>query len=182
MTTSIAQRLDKLDASLKNLLKELEPYSEIKLNEKPNEQSWSVFQIMHHLMQSEYFSQAYVEKKLSFNPRLKKAGLVAGFRRVALNAYLASPLKLKAPALVGDNLPEYSTFWEIAKKWKEQRMKLRNYLQELPEDLYDKEIYKHPFAGRLTLDGMLSFFQQHFDRHSNQMMRTLRKIEAVKQR
>jgi len=182
MKKATIQKLDQLDIELRNLLRELEAYSEAKLNEQPDEDSWSVFQVMYHLILSEHYSHQYVQKKLSFNPELKKAGFVSELRRMVLNMYLAAPLKFNAPTAVRDNLPEHATFWEIAKKWKDQRVLLRDYLQQLPEDFYDKEIYKHPFAGRLSLDGMLAFFQRHFQRHRKQIFRTLRKVDAVKQR
>jgi hypothetical protein len=44
----------------------------------------------------------------------------------------------------------------------------------LPDHLYDKEIYKHPFAGRLSLMGMVDFFEHHFRRHREQMRRALK--------
>ena len=182
MKKATIQKLDQLDIELRNLLRELEAYSEAKLNEKPDEKSWSVFQVMYHLLLSEQYSCQYVQKKLSFAPELKKAGLVSGLRRLALNTYLATPLKFKAPAVVNDDLPQQATFWEIAKKWKDQRVLLRDYLQELPDEHFNKEIYKHPFAGRLSLDGMLAFFQGHFKRHKKQIFRTIRKVDAVKQR
>ena len=74
----------------------------------------------------------------------------------------------------GENLPDYVTFWDTAKKWKQQRLDMKNFLSQLPEDIYKKEVYKHPFAGRLTLNGMLKFFDSHFDRHHRQINRIIK--------
>ncbi|MEM6697905.1 MAG: DinB family protein [Bacteroidota bacterium] len=181
MEKLVEKRLDKLDLDLRNLLTDLDGYSEQTLNKKPDGKSWSVFQIMYHLLLSEGFSLQYVQKKLSFNPELKTAGTKARSRSLLLNTYLQSPIKRKAPsAISGENLPEYTTFWDVAKKWKGQREELRQYLVELPDEVFTKEVYKHPFAGRISLAAMLSFFQNHYNRHHKQIYRTLKKLDAVK--
>jgi len=181
MDKSVEKKLDKLDLDLRNLLTDLDGYSEQTLNKKPDEKSWSVFQIMSHIILAEGGSLRYVQKKLSFNPELKTAGAMAKARSLLVNVYLQSPLKRKAPeAISGENLPDHTTFWDVAKKWKNQREELRTYLKELPVDLFTKELYKHPFAGKMTLEEMLSFFQKHYDRHKKQIYRTLRKLDAVK--
>lgn len=175
-TTSINPKLDiqlkDLDKKLNNLLKELKAYSEDQLNRKPKEDAWSVIQVMHHVMMSENGSLKYVKKKLSFNPELKKAGFKSGFREMVLNTYLGSPIKWKAPeAISGDNLPSHETFWKTAQQWKNQRIELREFLEKLDEDLLKKEVYKHPFVGRISINGMLRFFNRHFDRHNKQIKR-----------
>lgn len=181
MTKTVERQLDKLHKDLIELLKDLEGYSERRLNMNPTTKKWSVFQVMHHLALVEELSIQYVERKLSHNPELKKATVLTSFRKVALTALLSSPIKAQAPSAVGtEQLPDTSTFWEIAKKWKNQREDLRKYLADLPEEYYTKEIYKHPFAGRVTIGGMLQFFQQHFDRHKKQIYRTLDTLDAVK--
>ncbi|MEM1324550.1 MAG: DinB family protein [Bacteroidota bacterium] len=181
MKTSTKQKLDRLDHSLRELLTELDGYSDATLNRAPKENAWSVFQTMHHLILSERMSLKYIKKKLSFEPKLKKAGIGEKMRSALVNNYLRSPLKRKAPTYIsGENLPTDSSFWDVVKTWKTDREALRLYLSELPDDLFDKEIYKHPFGGRLSLDAMLSFFQQHYERHLKQIRRTLRELDAVK--
>lgn len=181
MTKAVERQLDKLHKDLIELLRDLEGYSEARLNEKPTPKSWSVFQVMHHLVLVEGYAMQYVEKKLSFNPELKKANALTSMREATMTTLLKSPLRRKAPDAVGTvTLPEHSTFWEIAKKWKNQREDLKKYLADLPEDYYKKEIYKHPFAGRISIGGMLKFFQQHFNRHKKQIYRNLDLIDAVK--
>lgn len=178
-TTGIDPRLEKqikrLDDKLIQLLKTLKVYSEDQLNRKPAEDKWSVIQIMHHLMLSEAGSMNYVKKKISFNPELKDAGVKAALRELALGTYLGSPLKRKAPDFIsGDKLPAHASFWKTAQDWKNQRSELQEFLHKLPPDLLKKEVYKHPFVGRITIYGMLRFFEQHFDRHQKQIQRIIR--------
>ena len=66
MKKTIEKKLDKLDVDLRNLLTDLDGYSEKTLNKKPDEKSWSIFQVMNHMILAEQQSLAYVQKKLSF--------------------------------------------------------------------------------------------------------------------
>jgi len=93
---------------------------------------------------------------------------------MAVRVMMTTPFKFKAPEAVNEQLPERSSFWDIAKQWKQQRIDFKNYLNELPEDILKREIYKHPFAGRLGLKGMLVFFDTHFERHGKQIDRILK--------
>ena len=176
MPPKIAKHFDQMDADLTSLLKVLNNYSEKTLNKKPAENKWSILQIMHHLILAEGYGQSYVKKKLSYNPELKKAGIMAFLRKSVAIHYLKSPFRIKAPEAVGDEyLPEYASFWETAKKWKQQREDLRILFESMPPDIFDKEVYNHPLAGRLTLEGLLAFYQSHFARHRKQIDKILKK-------
>jgi hypothetical protein len=50
------------------------------------------------------------------------------------------------------------------------------FLDNLPAEYADKEVYRHPFAGRMSLAGMLSFFEAHFINHRRQLYRALRVV------
>ncbi|MEL6637939.1 MAG: DinB family protein [Bacteroidota bacterium] len=174
MNPQLRRQLDALNADLRDLLKELKKYPESDLNRVPKPGAWTVLQVMHHLMLAERGSHQYVVKKLSFDPELKNKSLASRFRILLLDTYLRSPLKYKAPEAIGDkHLPAISSFWEVAKTWEGQREELAAYLAQLPTNYAHKEIYKHPFVGRLTLGQMLRFFQSHFNRHRKQIRRAL---------
>jgi hypothetical protein len=55
---------------------------------------------------------------------------------------------------------------------------MKSYLEDLPEHIFDKELYKHPFAGRVTIRGMVDFFGGHLERHAKQIDRTIAKVTA----
>ncbi len=174
--------LKNLDQKLTLLLRDLKTYSDNKLNEQPSAKEWSVLQIMQHLMKAEEGAVSYVKKKLSYEPELANANVMSSFRSIFLNMALTSPIKIKAPEKVsGEALATDLTFWEVAKQWKTQRGELEAYLESLPDDYYTKDLYKHPLSGKMTLSNMLSFFNIHVDRHTRQIRRTLKKIDAVKQ-
>lgn len=174
MNSKIENQLEQIDTKMEHLLKDLQQYSEATLNRKPTPNSWSVLQILQHLMLVESASEKYVRKKLSYNPSLKKVSILTSLRIVGMRMYNLLPIKLKAPTYVNENnFPATSTLTEVAEKWKAQRRELRTYLATLPADVFDKEVYKNPIVGRLSVLGMLQFYEGHFDRHRKQVDRLL---------
>jgi hypothetical protein len=174
MKKSTAQQLDKLDRQLESLLSELSSYSEAQLNQKPAPGAWSAMQVLHHVLLAEQLSLAYVQKKLSFKPTLKNAGLTGAWHVFLLWTFIYAPLKFKAPANVSEEkLPAHSTLQETAELWKKNRLEMRDYLGALPNEVFHKLIYRHPFAGLLSLDAMLLFFEWHCIRHHKQIRRTV---------
>lgn len=172
---SIQDQLSELDYSLTRLLELLKEYTDAELNRAPAEDKWSPLQVMHHLMQSEKLSHSYIRKKsMADAAALNKAGLVSGIRKSLLGIYLGAPFRFKAPEMVGDgNLPVESSFWPLAREWRNNRKALREFIDQLPPEYLDRQVYRHPFAGRMGVSGMLFFFQKHFDRHSKQIFRSL---------
>ncbi|MFN7117073.1 MAG: DinB family protein [Saprospiraceae bacterium] len=175
MNQKISAQLQQIDTKLNKLLSDLQQYSDEKLNHKPTPESWSVVQVLQHLMLVENASAKYVQKKLSYNPKLSKVNLGTAWRMLILKSYNWLPIKLKAPSYVNENnFAEQAVLADVAAKWQEQRRQLRDYLATLPDTIYDKEVYKHPLAGRLSLNGMLQFYEGHFDRHYKQIQRLLK--------
>jgi uncharacterized damage-inducible protein DinB len=164
----------KVDALLQHLLK----IPEDALNRRPAEHGWSAAQTAWHLIMVEELSYNYVQKKLGFGGSFEKVGLGVHWRSLLLKITLNMPLKFRAPAMSGDNLPAYSTHAEIRERWQQNREKWTDFLAQMPEALVDKAVYKHPRAGRLGWLQMLSFFSVHFERHRWQIERALRAAGA----
>jgi hypothetical protein len=175
MKTSTKRLLQKMDQDLESLIRELSQYSHEQLNRPTQDGGWSPIQVMYHLIIAEEGSLQYLRKKLSFNPELKDTGMGDRYRSLMLNFYLWAPFKFKAPAGVsGDKLPVEADFQETAQRWKSSREELAQYLESLPEEVFNKSVYKHPFAGRMSLDAMLRFFSGHFSRHKKQIRKALK--------
>lgn len=174
MKESARRRLDALDARLDDLLTQLEQYDRQQLNHRPASDRWSALMVMHHLMLAERGSLAYLRKKLGYQPKLKPAGLGDRLRSLGLTVFLNLPFKFKAPDVVAEEvLPVESTLEDTAVEWWSIRKDLRAFLEELPEEVWKKSVFKHALAGRMSLSGMLKFFEVHFDRHKKQIERTL---------
>ena len=174
MDTKVEKQLQYLVRETDALFADLKKYSEADLNRQPAPDSWSAIQCLHHLILAEKYSTAYCKKKLGFRPKLKKAGWQSGLRRRFVNWYLGSPLKFKAPPGLGtEYLPEHDTLENTKNEWLKARTEIKNFLQNLPAEYVNKEVYKHPAAGRMSIPDMLSFFGAHFRHHRKQAYRAL---------
>jgi len=180
MHKSLQPTFTTMQRDLQDLFNELSDQPDQVLNRKAADDQWSIHQVMHHLIVTEDLSLKYLQKKLSFNPELKKAGMMTGFRHLGLKIFIKTPIKFKAPeAVSGENLPEESTFWEVVKLWKTNREEMESFLDNLPDDILDKELFKHAMAGKLTVKSMLKFHKSHFYRHRKQIRRLLEAYHFV---
>ena len=172
-------KLDRLNSNLESLALKLGKYPHEKLNVKPSPDAWSVMQVMQHVMTSERLSLAYVKKKTSFQQSFKKAGLATRLRWAALKVFLWLPLKFKAPPAVNaDNFPVESDLGEVVGQWYENRKDLARFFENVPKEWIGAEVYRHPRAGRLKLEDMLVFFEDHFARHVKQIDRALKQVTS----
>ena len=179
MKDKALKQLERLDVKLKYLFDRLSEHNPEKLVEKPSLKEWSVVEVMNHLMLSEKLSLKYCQKKLSFDPKLKKTNWKTNWNEFVLRTYLSIPIKFKAPKAVGDSaFLSHSNFIESKDQWLTDRKSLKVFLESQDNEVFRKELYKHPFGMRISLNGMLGFFEAHFDRHEKQINRVLRKIKA----
>ncbi len=159
-------QLERIDQELDALFRQLAAYDNATLNQRPADGGWSVMQVLQHLLLAETASLAYVRKKISFKPALKKAGFRAAWRVLVVKAYFRMPVRFKAPKGVDDAaLPEEADYAETEQQLRNSRAALKKYLLQLPDAYFDREVYKHPAAGRMSLRGMLEFFGMHVRRH-----------------
>jgi len=176
MKSNILRYNDAYQKEVEQLLNELAAGNDATLNMAAIDGGWSALQTVHHLILTEELSLSYVQKKMSFNPKLDQAGFKERMRAASLWFYLNLPFKFKAPALVSDeNLPGFTTLALSRDRWLDIRQRWTVFLQQLPEEMLDKAVYRHPFVGRLSWMGTLRFFHFHFQRHRKQIYRTIGK-------
>lgn len=156
------------------LLNELAPLGDDLLNRTPADGGWSAMQTLHHLILVEENSLAYIHKKLSFNPELPKSGLGAWFKMWLLRITLRSPIKFKAPkSASAERIPEYATFADTRAQWHKIRAEWTAFFENMPIELEDKAVYRHPRVGLINWLQMLDFIQAHFERHRLQVRRAV---------
>lgn len=170
------QHLNALDKALQKLEDSLRAYPSEQLNRKPAPGQWSPMQVVNHVMMAEAGSLNYLKKKLSDPASIKKAGMGASIRTWLLNFSQILPyLKFKAPAFISeDKLPPFSDRETVFQEWKKGRVVLRAFLESQPQEIFTKEAFRHPRAGRMTISQMLSFFESHLNRHARQIKRALK--------
>ncbi len=174
------ERLERLDDALEKLFRDLDMVDVDLLNQTPAPGQWSVGQILSHVSRTEALCLAYVQKKLSFNPQLRKASFNANFRSKLLDWFLRSPIKIQAAKGVRtEDLPPTIVWSDFKDNWKGQRKQLSEYLDRLDHKWMDREVFKHPIVGRISLAQMLDFFYGHFVRHKKQVNRVLMQLKAT---
>ncbi len=179
MREKVFVKFDLADRELAVLLNHLEPISEEMLGKKPSEEAWSVKENLYHLIKAEHMAHRYLEKKLSKPVEIEAAGWKSSLRLAKLRLAFSSPFKVKAPAIVRpDDMPEMS-FPEMKNQWLQQRKSLREYLITIPDEIYHKAVFNHAVVGRLSLWGMVDFFQHHLRRHRGQIHRTLNQVNKL---
>ena len=123
---------------------------------------------------SESYSRIYCEKKLSGGSEFRKSGISTYIRALLLRWFLLSGLKAKAPPRVNTEfLPVTDSLEQVKEKWLGQRSTLGKWLDSIPEKHLDKAIYRHPYAGHLTIPGMIDFFYEHFLHHQPQIIQSV---------
>lgn len=175
MHPTLRSKFLQMEAELDKLVRDLSDISDEKLKAKPIDGGWSVSDVMQHLIMVEKGSMAYVRKKSSYPDSFKKADWSSVFRKASLKFFLYAPFKFKAPKIVNETkFNEDADMEDLVEEWRAIRVQMMNFLEEMPDEYMDKLIFRHAFAGRLTLDGMLLFIRDHFRRHRKQIDRLLK--------
>ena len=165
---SIYHQLDQLNDQTLQLFVQLASYSNEQLHKKRN--GWSIIQVLSHLQMSETVSLAYMQKKKHAGTAMQKVSPWSQLKMLMIKLMLSSKLKFKAPKNLS-NPPDHYTLQEMKAFWMTQREKLKGFVDDFPEVLYNRAILKHPIAGPQHLYNTLKFFQYHLLHHQYQINR-----------
>lgn len=179
MKTAIKEKINQLEQKRFELMSELEVLNDERLNYKPLENKWSIIQIMHHLIKSEKLSVIYITRKITNKSTIDKSSLISKLNAFALKWSLILPLKLKAPHNVSD-VPNFDTFQNTKSKWDKIRNSFASIVESMSDDLLNKDIFKHPVAGEMNIEGTIDFFDAHFKHHQKQIKPLLTNLKSEK--
>lgn len=177
--TRLLRQFHALEQARQKLIDELKTLDTAMLQQKPAADKWSVCEVLDHLQVAEAFSIGYAAKKMQGGKSVKKTGLASAARATMLSVSLRSGLKWKAPAVIA-NAVENLPFDMVVEKWDAVRQRMKDFVEQLPDELIGREIYRHPYGGRLNAAQMLQFFEDHFYHHLKQIKR-IRKSMATQQ-
>ena len=172
MSPRFGPRLERLEASRARALALIEPHDATALNHAPAPGRWSALQVLHHVVESEAATLGYIRKKMQAGTSLPRAGLGSALRRATVQRGLALPLRFRAPA-VAAVVPDRVEPALLRARWDEVRAAWRAELEAFPADLEDRLVFRHPFAGRMSLADALAVLQAHLDHHVPQVARAL---------
>lgn len=170
MDPGLERSLARLEASRLRALALVDGVPLAALNRPPAEGKWSALQLLHHVVTAEALTVGYVRKKMQAGPALEKAGPASRLRLLAVQLTLASPLRFRAPGAAAE-VPGASDLDALRARWDEVRRELRALVVSFPEELLDRLVFRHPYAGRMTLAHALGTLQAHLDHHIPQVAR-----------
>jgi uncharacterized damage-inducible protein DinB len=176
MHSQLLESYKELVETSKELLSELSEYSIEILQKQPRAEKWSVVQIVNHLILAESMSLGYIKKKVLAVEELEEVGFRQNLTMNIMKLAQRSSRKFKAPAPVSQ--PESgSSHDDLRKDWEAVQLALKSFLDQFPDQYVKKALYKHPFAGRLSLSQMMKVHVYHINRHQSQIDALLKNFQ-----
>jgi uncharacterized damage-inducible protein DinB len=167
----VRARFDGLEASRRALLESLAGLPDEAVRRPPAAGVWSIVQVVGHLTLAEEATLAYLRKKMQASPSaLSPAGPMSWVRMVAVAALLRSPLRRKAPSATADP-PAAVGLSEARARWDRVRAEWAAFLDAFPPEMLGRAVFRHPFAGRMSIAHTLGFMQEHQRHHARQIAR-----------
>ncbi len=172
MHEQLQQRFERLERTRRDVVARLEGHDRARLNRPRADGGWSALQVLHHVIAAESGTLRYISKKMLAGASLPRAGLSSRLRRFTLQMAFVSPLRFRAPGVTAD-VPDEVDPAELLASWDEARGGWRRLLDEFPEEILDRMVFRHGMVGLMGLRDTLDFLQSHLDHHARQVERLL---------
>jgi hypothetical protein len=163
-------KLEQQRVQVVRLLKESDPVKVAQLQAG----KWSPAQIIFHIIISEKLALQYMRKKYLGIGESKKTGLWEAFKFVVLKISQRLPLKFKAPKILGELDPLTLQLDQLEHEWTYSRNELKSFLEKFDSDSVRRQVYKHPFAGKLNILQGIDFMREHIIHHLPQIRSRIR--------
>src|SRR5215216_2001058 len=157
MNYKIQKIFDLLESDTQSTLAELSSLTEEQLNYSPSATTWSINQILIHLLTSERMSLSYMKKKSLGIESLRNSGWRESIKLFLLIASQRIPLKYKAPSVLAQNTPGVIPFPVLLNEWKITRNEIKNFLTGIEDRNINKKVFKNPVMGTLDVVQGLKF-------------------------
>lgn len=168
MSKALAEKYKEIEAVKNRFLEKSARLTTEQLNKRPSDGGWSAGQVLYHCAFAESGTILVIHKNLAENKVRLKRDLGSVFRNLLLVMFLKSPLKFKAPKVVS-KVPDSISMEEIRQFYDKNSSDYHTILNELPAELEDKYIFKHPMSGLFTIEQTLSFTKEHYLHHERQL-------------
>lgn len=168
---------EELEKRMKQLQEDRKAYSfllisksEEQVDFKPQDEKWSIKEVVHHLYLSEQLTLNGL-RSFDFDRKNEILGIKAKLRALILRLALRSKKKFKAPSLVRKKMMETKIpqAADIDAQWELLRIDLKDFLSNFPTDRMNKFIFVHPRAGKFNILQTLDFLIDHQKHHLNQL-------------
>ncbi|WP_421875884.1 DinB family protein [Marinoscillum sp.] len=153
----------------------LDGISDEQFHWKKNATTWSLAQVLDHVIFSEASALSYCQKKLKAGDQMPDATF---FNTLKIRLYfwaLHSRLRFKAPKLISNPANDRSIA-DTMTYWDQTRDEYERFLEDYPSQYLGKAVFRHPLAGRIKLAEMLHFLNTHLIHHRYQVDRIKREM------
>ena len=168
MDKKISKQFDQIEESKRQLLHILKGVDSAKLKAKSNSDSWSILQVVSHLIKIEEGTVRYLNKKLSFDFQFKRVTLMSSLKFKLLNFSLQLPIKLKTSKILEETTNKIALEDAIT-KWDDVRTEMKSIFEKLSNEQLNASFFKNIAAGRISIYQQMSFIQIHLRRHIKQI-------------
>lgn len=172
MNAAIRDAFERLETTRFEVLRLLDGRDHSVLNRTRADGGWSALQVLHHVVAAEEATIGYIKKKMQAGASIPRAGVRSRLGLLGLRLAFASPLRFRAPAATA-SVPAEIDAAGLRAGWQSGREAWRALLAAFPEDLVNRQVFRHPVAGRMSLRDTLGFMQSHLDHHARQVERAL---------
>lgn len=139
-------------------------------------EKWSIAQTVYHVNESFEKTILYIHKKMQYPETIEKTNMYTSIKSFLLNSVLRSNYKMKAPEGVITSIPKELPFEQLHNDSLKNISMLKSLLENFPEELMHKNVFRHPVAGRITMYQTLQFLDEHLLHHARQVDKYLQKM------
>lgn len=164
----LSDSLQKIDDQKSKMIAMVETFTDAQQHYKATPEQWSLSQTISHLITVENGVLAYIDKKMLDPKRIEDNGISGLIRSMMLSIVLKLPFKYKAPPALPKPSNDVS-ITDLKQNWFSSSAKIKDLIQNLPPNFEDKQIFKHPLAGKFNLDQTLNFILEHMAHHEAQL-------------
>ncbi|HEX7020010.1 MAG TPA: DinB family protein [Gemmatimonadaceae bacterium] len=167
MLPILRSRFDELERQRRALLEELGSHSPAQLAFRPSDRSWSMADVVQHLILVEEGMLQFLTKK---PPRPDNRSPAERLQYAMFKLLVQFPLRVKVP--VPSVIPTVqATLEELSPRWDSVRARYEEYLSNVTEPQLSMLVFKHAFAGPVTILETLDVMRLHILHHGHQLRR-----------
>ncbi len=170
MHHSLEEHFAQMEQNKQLIWQMLDGIDETQFHLKKNDRTWSLAQVLDHVIYSEESALNYCEKKMQAGDQMPDRSF---FNSLKIKIYfwaLLTKLRFKAPKPISNPSNDRS-LQRTKAYWDQTRDAYVRFLEDYPAKYLGKAVFKHPLAGRIKLDEMLRFLNTHLIHHQFQITR-----------
>lgn len=171
MLVYLQQQCADLDRRSHALLDDLSRLEPLQLSFKPNPQSWSILEVVQHLVLSEQDVIGDVPNAKAPCLRGRDLRAYLGYPMVFLVLYYGVPFPVPSAGMKPDG---HTTLAELRAQWIDIHHWLQSYVDRLTPATIDRPVFYHPLTGPITVNQTLILSRVHLTCHVRQIERIKR--------